>query len=107
MGKIIEYEEIDLSSPRTVSVSGTAAELSSSRLGLQRRTFFSIIPLTAGVTVTISFGDQTAVALQGISLIQNQPFSMSDSEEFKCWQGAIQVVASGAGNVAVTEIFER
>jgi len=107
MAAVVEYNEIDLSAPRTVSVTATAAQLSNSRLGLPRRTSFSIIPLSAGVTVTVAKGDAPAVVNEGIVLIQNQAYIESDSDGYNCWQGAIQIVASGNGSVAVTEVFQR
>lgn len=107
MAHIVTYDEIDLSSPRTVSVSATSTTVSTSRLNLPRRTSFFLVPLTAGVTVTVTKGDGAAVANAGIVLIQNQAYLESDSEGFLCWQGAIQAIASGNGSVAVVEVFER
>lgn len=106
-GDVVTLEDIDGALPRTVSVSATAAELSATRLGRKRRTQIIIVPLTAGVTVTITKGDSTAVANAGIVLTANQAFVEADDGGFKCWQGAIQVVASGAGSVAINETFER
>lgn len=113
MAYIVQNEDIENTTPQLLSVSGTASTLSNTRLGRARRTFFSIIPITAGVTVTIVLGDSAPVATQGIVLIQNQPFSQSldnDNLGEPCkgvFQGTIQAIASGAGQVAFVEIFDR
>lgn len=90
-----------------VSVSGTSTELCATRLGRSRRVALVLTPLTAGVTVSISFGDQAAILNQGMILNQSQPYAEADSEGFNCWQGAIQAIASGAGSVAVLERYEN
>lgn len=105
-GQPVTDAEIELSTPRTVSVSTTSTELSPTRLGRTRRTSFLIVPLTAGVTVTITKGEQDAVANQGYVLTQNQPYVEATSEGFLCYQGALQVVASSAGSVSIVEVFE-
>lgn len=105
---IVTENDIDTTVPAIVSVSGTASVLSPTRLGLKKRSFFSIIPITSGVTVTVVFGDSAPVATQGIPLIQTQPFSQSlDINGRGVFQGQIQVIASGAGSVAFTETFEE
>lgn len=89
----------------SITVSGTSGQILASAANY-RRTAFAIIALTAGVTVTIAKGDVAAVANNGIVLAANQSYVESTSQEFLCWQGAIQVVASGAGSVALSEMFE-
>lgn len=87
----------------TVSVSGTSVPIMSLVPSGAIRTQFAIIPLSAGVTVTIAKGDQAAVANAGIVLIQNQPYVEATDGGYICWQGPVQIVASGAGSVAVME----
>lgn len=107
MARLVQFNDIDGTTPQLVSVN-TTATLSASRLGLTRRIFFSVIPITAGVTATVVLGDGTPAANTGIPLIQNQPFSMADDASGAgCFQGPIQCVTSGAGQVAFTEIFDR
>lgn len=107
MGLPVQLSEIENTAPQLLSVSGTASVLSATRLGRARRVFFSVIPITAGVTVTIVLGGSTPAVNQGIPLIQNQPFSQClDVNGRGVFQGEIQAIASGAGQVAFTEIFE-
>lgn len=104
---IIAYEQYARNT--AVSVSGTDVELTPTRLGRTLRTAIILTPVTAGVIVNISLGDNPAVIDQGIRLIQGQPFTQSanNAEEAKqtVWQGAIHAIASGAGSVAITEQF--
>ena len=107
MPRPVTNDEIELASPQLLSVSGTASTLSATRLGRAKRTFFSIIPVTAGVTVTIVFGEQIAVVNAGVPVGNGQAFTQSlDSNGRGVFQGAIQAIASGAGSVALTETFE-
>lgn len=104
---LVTEREIEKTTPQLLTVAATAITASATRLGLKRRSFFSIIPITAGVTVTVVFGDSIAVANQGIPLSANQPFSQSlDTNGRGVFQGTIQLIASGAGQVAFTETFE-
>lgn len=108
MPKPVTFEEIENSAPQLLSVSTTASTLSATRQSRAKRTFFSIIPITDGVTVTVFLGDGTPSANKGIPLIKNQVFSMSlDANEKGVYQGTIQAIASGSGQVAFTELFER
>lgn len=104
----VTWEEIENTEPQLKSVTTAASTLSASRLGRAKRTFFSIIPLSAGITVTVVLGDGTATASTGIVLVKNQPFVQSlDSNGKGVFQGTIQAIADGSGSVAFTEIFER
>ena len=113
MAYTVQDRDIELTTPQLVTVDVTEATLSASRLGLSMRSFFSIVPITAGVTVTVTFGDAPATANQGLPLIQSQPFSQSltnDDPEQPCkgvYQGTIKAIASGPGRVAFVEIFAR
>lgn len=98
--------DIEVSTPSTVSVSATASTLSATRLGRAPRSFFSIIPLSAGVTVTVTFGDSPAVANAGLVLSTNQPYLEAKGDNFIPYQGTINIVASGAGTVAYVERFD-
>ena len=98
--------DIESSTPSTISVSATASTLSATRLGKSPRSFFSIIPLTVGVTVTVTFGDAPAIANAGLVLGQNQPYLEVKSDEFMPYQGTINIVASGNGSVALLERYD-
>lgn len=89
----------------SVSVSTSSAEALQNRADQAdtRRTMFSITALTGSVTVTVAKGDVPAVANQGIVLTQNQTYLESNDAGFPCWQGAVQVIASGSGTIAVSE----
>lgn len=108
MAKLVTYEEIDLSTPRAVAVSATALELSSTRLGKTRRKSIVIIPTTGAIVVTVVKADSVVgiTAGVGIVLTANQSYAENDDAKSDCWQGAIQVIANGAGSVSVTETFE-
>lgn len=107
MASPVTLSEIELSTPQLLAVSGTQTTLSASRLGKSRRTFLSIIPLTAGVEVTISFGEQDAIINAGLVLKQSQPFIQSlDVNERGVYQGEIKAIASNIGQVAFVEMFE-
>lgn len=106
-GELVTYDEIDLSSSRSVSVSGTEGELSPSRLGRKRRMQIVITPITAGVTIYVSKGDDAAAANKGIVLTANQSFVEADDQGFRSYQGQYRVVASGAGTVSVIEVFAK
>jgi hypothetical protein len=104
---LVTFEDIQLGTPRIVDVSATAAQLSASRLGASARKIFYIVPLTAGVIVTISPVEQTATALKGFVLTQYQPYIEARSAGYEPYQGAWQVVASGAGQISVVEVFDK
>lgn len=94
---------------RTVAVSATESELLQTRLAKSPRTMLAITPVTAGVTVYLSLGEQAAATNQGIPLSPNQPFVQSANNLQEAlqtvWQGPVRVIATGAGSVAVTEMF--
>ena len=91
----------------TKSVSGTESELLQTRLAKSPRMMLAITPVTAGVTIYLSLGEQAAALNQGIPLSPNQPFVQSANNVQEAlqtvWQGPIHVIATGAGSVAVTE----
>ena len=93
--------------PRTVTVGATDVELSATRQNKFRRVMISMTPITAGVTVTFSYGDSPAVANAGQTAGQNQPVVATSDAGSTCWQGAIHAIATGAGQVAVLEQFEE
>jgi len=108
MAKLVEYSEIDNARPRTVAVSATAVLLSDTRLGLTRRKSIFITPTTGSLVVTIVKCDDKSqvVAGSGYVIITNQPYAENDDINSDCWQGRYYVIANGAGNIAVTEVFE-
>lgn len=108
MADVVTYDEIERTAPRTVSISGTAIELSATRLGLKRRKSFVLVPTTAGVTATIIKGGEfgSGAVLAGIPLGANQLYGEADSDNFNCWQGPINVIASGAGAISISETFD-
>lgn len=107
MSRLVELSDIEPSTPQTVTVGATAVTLSEKRLGKTKRSFFSIVPITAGVTVTIVFGEGTAAVNAGLPLQAGQPFIQSlDINGRGVYQGDIQAIASGPGSVAFVEIFE-
>jgi hypothetical protein len=107
MATPVHESDIEPTNPQLLAVSATASTLSPTRIGRTKRSFFSVIPVTSGVTVTIVFGDSVAEVEKGIVLIQNQPFSQSlDINGRGVYQGTIQAIASGNGDVAFVETFE-
>lgn len=102
----VTHQEIKLGVPSIVSVSATSQELLPSRLGRSHRKTFYIVPLTAGVIVTISPTETPAVATQGYVLSQYQPYLDVRSQGYDPYQGAWQVVASGNGSIAVVEVVD-
>lgn len=108
MPRLVTQFDIDLANPTSLSVSGTASIASRTRLGAPRRTSFSLVSLTSGVTLTIIKGDiEGATVNNGITLQQNQAYVESDADNFNCWQGQITLIASGAGTVAFTEVIDN
>ena len=61
---------------------------------------------TSGAAITISKGVAPAVLNEGIVLQLNCTWFETDSEGFGCWKGAIQVIGSGAGTLAISETSE-
>jgi len=103
---IVTQEEIDATQNTFYSVTTSDTEALPTRLGKKRRTALVLTPTSAGVTVYVSLGDTPAAVGTGIPLQANQPFADSDSgDTYKCWQGAVRVIGSGAGNLAITEKF--
>lgn len=109
MSENVTFDEIDIATPRSVSVSSTSTELSATRLNKTRRTQIVVTPLTGGVTVYLVKAPAGAAAAvnTGIVLSANQTFVEADDAGFRSWQGAYQIVASGNGTVAVSEVFLR
>jgi hypothetical protein len=89
-----------------VSVSATTAVICKEVVGNKKRTQVIITANTAGVTVTISKGETAAVATYGLPLQSGSSYVEATDGGFTCWQGAIQAVASGAGNVSIVETFD-
>ena len=99
--------EQQLANPRSVAVSAADVELAPDRQNKNRRVMISITPITAGVTVTVTYGDGAAVMNAGQVLQPNQTMVASSDAGSSCWQGAIHAIASGAGSCAVLEQFEE
>jgi hypothetical protein len=81
----------------------TTAEGSAEALhsNLKRKSIF--ITNITGATKTICKGDVQGVANAGIVIQANATWFDSDSEGYSCWKGAIQIVDSGAGSIAISE----
>ena len=62
---------------------------------------------TGGNTITIAKGVAAAVYGEGIILQSNGTWFETDSEGFKAWKGAIQVISTtGASTIAISETSE-
>lgn len=75
-------------------------------LANHKRKVIYISALSAGVTITIAKGEIAAVPNEGIILSQGQTWFEGDGSGFQCWKGEIQVVASGNGTIAISEMIE-
>lgn len=106
MTATVSWEEIDDSTSSSATVTTSSSQLLPSRLGKKPRTQLVIIN-TSATTVTLVKGEQTAVANAGIRLTQNQTYIESTDAGSKCWQGAIQAVASGNSTVAYVETIKN
>lgn len=108
MQRTVGYNDIDQSNPQYVAVSSTPTRILQSRLGESFRNFFSIVPITSGLTVSVILGPVNALANYGTPIITNQPFAQSMDVNGKgIYQGEIWVVASGNGYIAIQETFEQ
>lgn len=65
-----------------------------------------IITNLTNSTVTISLGNDPAIANAGITLRQYDSYCEATDSRSECWQGAIQAIGSVASNVAISERFE-
>jgi len=70
------------------------------------RTMLCITNTSPASIITVSKGDNPAVADQGIRLLPNGSYVESSDSGFMCWQGSIQGIADVAGTVAIVEQFE-
>jgi hypothetical protein len=97
--------------PRQVAVpiSGTSTEICPSRAGQKPRIAWIVTQTTGGVTASLAMSGSPAVLNAGPTFSSLQPFGESANtveDALKIvWQGPIQAVGSGAGNMAVTERF--
>jgi len=92
-------------SKNSASLTTSSSQIAGPVIGEVRRVQL-IITNISPTTVTIAFGDDAAVANQGILLSQNQTYIESDDVAFRCWQGAIQGIGSAASTLSVSERFE-
>lgn len=107
MSPPVQEREIELTQPQLITVGATAVTLTPTRLGRARRSFLSIVPVTVGVTVTLVFGDTTPALNTGLPIEAKQPFIQSlDVNKKGVYQGPIQAIATGPGQVALVEMFE-
>lgn len=95
------------SSNRSVAVTNTAStQVANETLTAVRRTQLIIQNTSTAQTITVTKGDQPAVAGAGIVLVSGQTFIEADDGGFRCWQGAVQAIsATGAGTLSITETF--
>ena len=99
-------KEINSVTPELITVGASEVVLSDTRLGKSRRIFYSIVPVTAGVICTITFGDAPAVALTGLPLGQYQPLIDCAGDTYQPYQGTIKCIASAGGQISIMERFE-
>jgi hypothetical protein len=92
-------------SKNSASVTTSSGQIAGPVIGDVRRVQIVITNISP-TTVTIAFGDDAAVANQGILLSQNQTYIESDDVAFRTWQGAIQAIGSAASTLSVSERFE-
>lgn len=92
-------------SKNSASVTTASSQIAGPVIGDVRRVQIVITNISP-TTVTIAFGDDAAIANQGILLSQNQTYIESDDVAFRTWQGAIQAIGSAASTLSVSERFE-
>lgn len=62
--------------------------------------------VSAAAEATIAKGETAAVADAGVVLQPNSTMFEASGDRLHCWQGAVQVVGSGAGEVGISEEWE-
>jgi len=105
MARVVTFEDIDQSASTAASVGTSSSTVLPTRLGKPRRTQFVLTNISP-TTVYVSKGEAPAVSGTGVPLQQNQSWSESDDGGFKCYQGAIQAIGSGASTVAIVETID-
>ena len=91
-------------SKQSIALTTSSSQILAPCVGDVRRVQIVITNLSP-TTVTIAFGDDAAIANQGIILSQNQTYIESDDVAFRTWQGAVQGVGSAASTLSVSERF--
>lgn len=94
------------SSQSSVTIGATSVQAVPDRSGILKRTQLIITNTSAAVVATITKGNVAAVAGTGIVLQANGTYVESTDGGYTCWQGAVQVVGSGAGTISVVESFD-
>jgi len=98
---------IPISRNASVTVSATSTQALAKVMGGYKRTQIVITNTSATAVVTIAKGLVAAVAGSGIRLPPNGNYWESSDSGFTCWQEEVQVIADGAGTVAVVEQLEK
>lgn len=96
---------MDFGGGSTVAVAAASTAVLAPRFG--RRVAFSISNYGT-TTVFLTFSDsQVAAANRGLALYPGTSMGDSNSDTYRCWQGAITAFeASGAGTLSVWERLE-
>lgn len=105
MAPVVTFQDIDQSASTAASVGTSSTTVLPTRLGKPRRTQFIITNLSP-TTVYVTKGDAPAVSGTGVPLQQNQSWTESDDGGFKCFQGAVQALGSGASTVSIVETID-
>ena len=95
----------DYSQARNDQVSVGASSTIIEQENNQRKAIVLRNSSTGGQIISISFGELSAVASNGIVLSPGQAFSDADSENYTCWKGRIQAISSAVGGVL--SVFAR
>jgi hypothetical protein len=90
----------------TFTIGATSVEVAKNHTGILKRTQLIITNTSAAAIATIVKGDVAAVANAGVVLQPNGVYVESTDGGYTCWQGAVQVVGSAAGSVAVVESWD-
>jgi hypothetical protein len=92
-------------STQTSQVTDTASiQALNDRFG--RRTSYVITNTDTSAVVWIALGITPAVIGKGIKLLPNAYFLDSDTQGYRCWNGAVQLVSSATGSIATHETWE-
>lgn len=91
-----------------VNATGTATTSNQELLAkaVTKRYSYSISNLSTTETVYVSRGVAAAIASSGVAIPPGGFFVESTVEGYPCWQGAVQIIASGSATIAYSEAKE-